>query len=507
MAQRLFTTGQMADLLGTNDGAVGHWIQKGWMPFRRLPDGSVRISEKDLIVFLKDRGVDISEIMAKVADSEPEQAIAEAPPEAPEAVEESAPVGAPSPEPDAPEAPREDYPLTAASPPEADPAAQVADAILCDAVAKNVSDIHLGCQPDGLSLRVRIDGVMHDRANFKRRLPKALAPRLIEHFKTLAGLGPSRAVRPVTERFRHSVDGSEREFRLAVCPGVVGESLVIHLLDGDRPPGLSQLGFEPDDLSLVRRLLCQPCGMVLVSGLPGSGRGATLQAMLAGAHTPGRSVAVLERRTAVRLEGVHRCRANPEEGFTSADALRALADQDSDVIVVEQIADRASAAAAVAAGLDGRLVLASVLAGSPADAVAMMLESSPPWELAPLLLAVIAQQTVRRICPDCREQIGASEDLLAELGLRPADVEGPVYRGAGCDKCSQTGFAGRTGVFSLLHVDEAVAASLRGSGPGGNVDPSEVVAGMGTLAQAGLAKLRAGIVSLEELARALPRVT
>lgn len=543
MLERLFSTYQIADLLGASHGAVINWIEKGWLPVKHLPGKQVRISEKGLVRFLKERGIDMNAIMAKVAASEGQgsggmESMNASPSKGPDIplpdelrvdtaidatfpeaaavseedsvlkpllvkVESSAPEEFPSPQEPPSSGPAVDDEAAPAVAKPVDPAVQVADALLEDAAARRVSHIHLDSVPDGLSLRVRIDGVLYERANFKSRLPKELAPRLIAHFKGLAGLEAAETDRPQEGRFGFTVDGREMDLRLTTCPTVYGQRLVIHLLERDEGiSALPQLGFAKEDLSRLEVMLDGRCGLILVTGLPGSGRATTLRAMLAGIDAAGRSLIAVESSGETRIEGVSRI--SVDDGFTSAEALGGLGGQDADVIMVDDITDGSAMSAAVAAALAGRLVLAGLFARSTAVVLEMMLESAKRWPLASALLGVISQRTVRRICPECRREVTPTADLLDRLNIRADDVNFPICRGDGCDACSRTGYSGRTGLFSLLPADGAVAAAMRSGAGADEIEIAAERAGMKSLRRAGLDKVRAGITSLEEIARVLP---
>ncbi len=534
MLERLFNTRQIADLLGANEAAVVDWIKKGWLPVRDMPGEQVRISEKGLVQFLRNRGIDMEAIIAGVASDASGEQLPETVSPSPRVIspEESRPL---SPE----EPPREGRPQGTLAPEEtfasqrdrvlpvavteeiehseshqADPADQVADAVLRDAVTKRVSHIHLDSCRDELSLRVRIDGLLHDKPNFKSHLPKGLGPRLVAHLKNLAGLEVTEVARPQAGSFRHDINGVQEDFHLATHPTVHGERLVICVPPRVKDaPALDGIGLGEYDLSSLRAMLDEPCGLILVAGLPGSGRATTLRAMLAEVNTTDKDVVALESRSEFPLEGVSRCRVNGEKGFTTvADVLRSARDQDVDVILIDDIPDRAAAVGAIEAVIDGKLVLAGVFAaGNSAVAMQMMLESAQSWTLASALLTVINLRTVRKICPKCRKMV--TEPTFS--GISPAERLSEVkhclrhhvlYRGAGCDECSQTGYAGRTGLFSLLHIDGHVAAMLRNGADAGQIISSAEEAGMDTLYHAGLKKVRDGITSLEELSRVFPHI-
>ncbi len=390
MLERLFSTYQIADLFGISEAAVADWVRKGWLPVRDMPGQQVRISEKGLVQFLKDRGIDMEAIMAKVATDEAGKQLPETVPPSTVAVppEESSPPPPEEPLPVPPAVVAEEVEHSESQP--VDPAAQLAEAVLQDAVARGVSHIHLDSCRDGLSLRVRIDGVLHDKPNFGSRLPSGLGPRLIVHLKTLAGLNVTETACSQTGRFRCNVKGCDVDFRLATCPTVHGERLVIHIPGREEGTlALSQIGLGDDDLSLLRCLLAEPCGLIIVADPSGSPKATMLRAMLAEVNTPCRDIIALESRGEIRIEGVSRCRVDRDKGFTAADALPASRDQDVDVIMLDDIPDRSTAAVTVEAAQDGTLVLAGIFARNPADAMEMMLESAKPWALASALLAVI----------------------------------------------------------------------------------------------------------------------
>ncbi|MCK4624916.1 MAG: Flp pilus assembly complex ATPase component TadA, partial [Phycisphaerae bacterium] len=321
MLERLFNTHQIADLLGTNEAAVNDWIKRGWLPVRDSPGQQVRISEKGLVQFLKNRGIDLEAIITNVAPDDPQEPLPETvSPEEPlaprpfdgaqgrrqgreqgrTAAHPAEPISPPS-----EESPRTERPQVAPAPQtdrvppdevveevehleshQADPAAQVADALLRNAAVKRVSHIHLDSFRDELSLRVRIDGLLHDKPNFKSRLPKGLGPRLVAHLKNLAGLEVGEVAHPKTGSFHFDINGVQEDFRLATHPTLHGERLVIHVpARGQDAPTLDGIGLGENDLSSLRAMLAEPCGLILVAGLPGSGPATTLRAMLAEVDT------------------------------------------------------------------------------------------------------------------------------------------------------------------------------------------------------------------------------
>lgn len=512
MPERMYSTYQVADLLGATPSEVGEWIRKQWLPVKHYADGPARISETGLIQFLKQRGVDIEAVMAKVVVREAQSerdweevhegqvvpASAVGPP-----LLEALPAAGPSDAADT--AKSAEAPKPADGPSPADAAARVAEAIMKDAAARHASHIHLEFGRNGLALRLRIDGVLHDKLNFSRRLPRALGPWVVERFVELAGADPAQRQRPQAGSFFHSVDGREIDFHISACPTLHGEKLLVRLLERRRAlPDLAQLGLDAPDQRSIQRVLAEPAGLILVAGPPRSGTTTTLLAMLETLVSPERNVVAVEDSAALEVEGlVQSC---PAGDFTFAEAVQASAAQDADAIMVGGIVEPGVARAAVKAAAGGRLVLGAMRAHSaPASAGALLAMGVGPELLSSVLLAVIAQRLLRKLCDDCKCRADPPKKLLEELALRPRELGSATYAARGCPRCSKTGYSGRTGVFSVLEMDQAISALLRGGADVGTMERAALRHGMKPLRQAALEKVRAGVTSLEEVARILVR--
>ncbi len=552
MTERLFTVYQVADLLGAVPGEVMGWIDRGWLHARRTSNEPLRVSESSLIEFLKDRGIDIEKIMARAVLSEnnpprdviplprellnpmsaprtadampidapasprpqlestPLTAPAPQPPLQAPATPQQAEVAAPAPAPAAAEpapqgSPQESHEPSAAQPPQ-DPAVlaarQVVQAILKDAVNRRATAIHLDC-PDGQpALRLRIDGVMIDKTNFRARLPKNVAPLLGSQLLELAA--PAEPAAPVVRgSFTQTFDEREVRFDLVAVPTAQGRRIVLHVGDPRRQdPAFSELGLGEKDEAIFRDLLAQRSGLIVLTGTPGSGAGTSLLAMLARAAGKLRSGGMVQRKADVALAGVNHVPLDAA-GLSFAAATEALALQDTDVIALQEIREPAAAQAAFAAALDGRLVLGRLFSRTAPVAAAMLATMGcAGWPLSQSLLAVVAQVTVRRLCPSCRKEVEAAE-LPERLGLSPQDVAFPTFIAQGCSQCGQTGYNGRTGIFSVLRVDERVAAAVRADADAVAIERAAATGDFKTLLASGLEKVRNGITTLAELGRAL----
>jgi type II secretory ATPase GspE/PulE/Tfp pilus assembly ATPase PilB-like protein len=383
----------------------------------------------------------------------------------------------------------------AALPPATDPV----EALCREAVTGRFSHVHLEPRGDGLAVRVRRDGVLHDAADLDLPVPATLPPEAAGQLKALARVGD----RPVGEgRFRRTVGGQEVQFTLSVRPTAAGQKLVLAAADR-RPPAaaLAALGLEPQQAQALRRLLSEPCGLILLAGPPGGGRRTVARAMLAEIGGGGRDVACLDRRRQTPLEGA--CHSTPEQmALRPAEALAALARQDADVISADDVPDAATASAAAEAARDGRLVLASLFAPGAAAAVDMMQEAVEPWPLGIVLRAVIAVRTVRVLCQACRTEGPPTAAALGRLGLT-AEQAGAAFRAGGCAQCRRTGYNGTAALVSLLVVGGGLGRLIRQGAAADHIVRAAAGEGAETLRQVGLRKAREGLTSLEELARVL----
>ena len=574
MPERLYSTQQVASLLGSTPTTVTDWIQRGWLPSQRLPDGSQRVSESGLVRFLKDRGVNLAEVMARsilddLAEPTPEgpspaaeatppppatprrseagpplprvawvepapparTAVAGDPPEPPAprtAAEPPTPRAAaepdaPEPRPDIPAAEREpEAPVRPPSPdhrpaggPEAPPlrpaapadgtAAQLAEAILDDAVRRRAGAIHLEPQPDGLALRIRIDGMLHQKPSFKERLPQGAEAGLVARLKARAGLDVSECSRPQAGRFRERFEGRDVEFRLATYPTICGEKVVLRILDHGAPlPTLDTLGFSADDLAAVGHALAERSGLVVVIGPPRTSRRTTLRAMIAALSSPERSIVAIEDSIDVEIPEVAHTQVDRGTPNAYAEAVRALAGQDADIVMVGEIRDRETARAAVDAAAAGCLVLAAMPGRSETpDPTVLLAAGVEPMALATTLLAFIVQRSARRLCDHCKVTAAPNAGLLRALGYTGEVGALAVYKARGCPRCSSIGYAGRVGFFSVLRADERTSRLIL-AGADERAWAEALARGVRQdLRGAALDKVRRGVTSLEEAARVL----
>jgi type II secretory ATPase GspE/PulE/Tfp pilus assembly ATPase PilB-like protein len=341
-----------------------------------------------------------------------------------------------------------------------EPVVQVVNAILAEAVRAGASDVHVESVAEGLRVRLRLDGVLHDTQQLGRGFQAGVLSRL----KTLAGLDIAERRLPQDGRARVRAGEREIDIRVSTLPALHGESIVLRLLDGGggvSTRGIGELGIAPESHVRLSRMLARSSGLVLVTGPTGSGKTTTLYAALAERSTPGVKVVTVEDPVEYRLDGVVQLPVNPKAGFGFPGALRAILRHDPDVILVGEMRDAETAEIAVQAALTGHLVLSTLHTTDATGALARLVEMGVPrYLVAATLHGVLAQRLVRTVCEAC----GAWRDLRVEErallhgagGANGAPALTRVREGAGCGACAGTGFRGRAAIAELLPVDETL---------------------------------------------------
>jgi general secretion pathway protein E len=340
-----------------------------------------------------------------------------------------------------------------------EPVIQVVNAMLAEASRAGASDVHVESRPDGLRVRMRLDGVLRDAQQLGADFRTAVISRL----KVLAGLDIAERRLPQDGRARVRVGDRELDVRISTLPALHGESVVLRLLDGghaDQPSSLETLGLSADVLSRWRALLQRASGLLLVSGPTGSGKTTTLYAALRERSTPGVKVVTVEDPVEYRLDGIVQLPVNTRAGFGFPNALRAILRHDPDVILVGEMRDAETADIAVQAALTGHLVLSTVHTTDATAALARLQEMGvPPYLLSATLQGVLAQRLVRRVCASC----GVWRPLTEQERARVAESGVPVTQvrdGAGCTPCAGTGFRGRVAIAELLVLDDALRSAF-----------------------------------------------
>lgn len=383
--------------------------------------------------------------------------------------------------------------------------ADLADQVVRSAIAGGASDIHVEPAEEGLSIRHRLDGVVHDAV----MLPPEVRDALAERLKEMAGMDAAERRRPQEGRIRgRGPDGGDVDFRVAALPTLFGEKIVLRpLAPRERVPALETLGLSAMAYERVGRLLGCRHGLILVAGPQGSGRSTTLAAALALLEREKPSVATVEDPIEYRIAGIAQTQVDVRSGLTVARALHAILQQDPDVVMVGDIRDGETAQAAARAAT-GPLVL-SALDGDDAPAAAARLVDwgVDPAEAASVLRGVVAQRLVRRLCVHCRRRRAPAADVLRTLTVSAAESRGiEFYEPGGCDQCAFTGYRGRVGVYEVLEVTGGFASLVAAHAPVDRLREAALAGGMVTLAEDALSKVKDGTTSAAELLRVVTHV-
>ena len=380
------------------------------------------------------------------------------------------------------------------------PVVRAVNAIIARAAEARASDIHLEPSEDGLRVRFRIDGVLHDQESLPAHYRQAAASRI----KVMAGLNIAERRLPQDGRLRLAVRGHEIDLRVATSPGINGEAVVLRLLDrSNLSLDFAALGFDEAARARLMQVLTRPHGIVLVTGPTGSGKTTTLYAALAALNAPERKILTIEDPIEYRLAGVIQTQANPQIGLDFATALRSFLRQDPDVMMVGEIRDLETAQVAVQAALTGHTILSTLHTNSAPAAVTRLLDMGvEPFLITSTLNAVLAQRLVRRLCPHCRVPYRPEASVIASLG--PAAFPGGqprLWRAQGCAACDGAGYRGRLAVVEFLVMDDAVAQLVLARAEARQIQKAASAAGMRALFDDGVAKAAAGLTTLDEILR------
>ena len=333
------------------------------------------------------------------------------------------------------------------------PIIRLINAILSQAVRDQASDVHIETFEDRLSVRYRIDGVLAEVLSPKRML----APLLVSRLKVMAKLDIAEKRVPQDGRISVKIAGHAIDIRMSTMPSAHGERVVLRLLDTAAGQlQLSQLAMNEQVLSSFKKFLHSPHGIILVTGPTGSGKTTTLYAGLSPINEPSRNILTIEDPIEYMLPGVGQTQVNPKVDMTFARGLRAVLRQDPDVVMVGEIRDLETGEIAVQASLTGHLVLSTLHTNTAIGAIMRLKDMGvEPFLVSSSLLAVMSQRLVRLLCKGCKEAAEPTPTERELLGVAASD-QVTVCTAQGCKQCNYTGYRGRTGVYELIEIDDAL---------------------------------------------------
>jgi general secretion pathway protein E len=382
------------------------------------------------------------------------------------------------------------------------PVVRALNDLLERAVELRASDIHIEPFRAGLTVRMRVDGMLRAMP-----VPSGVPPQaLISRVKILAGLNIAERRLPQDGAARVRVSRSELDVRVATMPTQHGESAVIRLLPRDR--GLlemGRLGLSARDEAIMSRLLAMPHGMIVITGPTGSGKTTTLATMLSILNEPSRKILTIEDPVEYEIPGINQSQVKPSIGLSFAFAMRAFVRQDPDVIMVGEVRDAETAHIAIHAALTGHLVLTTLHTETAAAAVPRLIDLGiEGFLLKSTLRAVVAQRLVRVLCDRCKvpHRLTAADldkdPRFAVIGFQAGET---VHRASGCERCGGTGYRGRNGVFEILEMSDEVRKLIGAQTDSHIVDEAAIRGGMTTMLADAVAKCRAGMTTVPEVFR------
>lgn len=378
-------------------------------------------------------------------------------------------------------------------------AVKVLDHLVRRAVSMGASDIHVEPKRDSLRVRYRVDGVMVAQG----QIPIELAPSLTSRVKVLARMDMTERRLPQDGQFSLELPGHPLiHLRASTFPAIHGETLVMRVLLSHQVIELDKLGLSDADVERVERLADRPSGLVLVCGPTGSGKTSTLYSMIKVMKTSELSIVTLEDPIEVEFADITQGQTNPRQGFTFAAGLRAILRQDPDVILVGEMRDPETAQIALQASLTGHLVLSTLHTSDAVETVARLVDlGAESWIVANALIAVVAQRLVRRLCEECAETYDLDHDITGDDERVLIEKGTALKRAVGCPACHQTGYRGRTGLFEVLELDDDLRDLIKGRAGKRAYRDAVRKAGLIPLREAGLARVKAGVTSLDEVLR------
>lgn len=382
------------------------------------------------------------------------------------------------------------------------PAVRLVSEVIQVAMARRASDIHIEPRSSDTVVRMRVDGVLHDH----QLIPRNLQNSLVSRVKILADMDISERRNPQDGRFMVSIGNRQLDLRVSTLPTQYGEKVVIRLLETSAPlSSFADLGMPPDVSRGLTELLAAPQGMILVTGPTGSGKSTTLYSALHKLRQSTVNIVTVEDPVEYVLQGINQVHVNAKAGLTFVTCLRSILRQDPNIIMVGEIRDRETAEIAMKASQTGHLVLSTLHTNDSVSAIVRLLDLGiPGYLISSSVTGILAQRLVRMLC-SCRSLQPATPEFkarLVQLGLSEPPVTMAVA--VGCDKCDQTGYSGRIGLYELLPIDDTVRAIVRINANIDQIRETARIHGMRLMQEDALEKILDGATTLDEVLRVVP---
>lgn len=381
------------------------------------------------------------------------------------------------------------------------PVIKILNTLLEYAHAERASDIHIETLENEILIRFRVDGVLRDIIN----LPRKIQPAIIARIKILSSLKIDEHRIPQDGRFKFQIDLQFIALRVSVIPGFYAENIVLRLLaESARPKSLEELGLSHKNLSLVKKSITEPHGMILVTGPTGSGKTTTLYSILNILNTSKVKICTIEDPIEYGITRVSQIQVNKQTGLSFAKGLRSLLRHDPDIIMVGEIRDEETANIAIHSALTGHLVLSTLHTNDAPSTIPRFLDmGAEGYLVSSTINVIIAQRLVRKICQTCISEYQPPKEIIQSLAnqLGTQQLNQKFYQGKGCEECGHSGYKGRIGIYEVLNIDDKVRDLTIKHSPAEAIRKVAISAGMTTILQDGVDKISSGITTLEEVLR------
>ena len=381
------------------------------------------------------------------------------------------------------------------------PIIKIVNGILIKSIKLGASDIHFEPYERTFRVRYRIDGVLRRDMSLPIQIKNAMTSRL----KIMAKLDIAEKRLPQDGRIKLRMGkGGEMDFRVSSIPTLFGEKIVLRLLDKSALQlDMTKLGFEESSLADLKAAVHKPVGMILVTGPTGSGKTTTLYSALSELNKETDNIITAEDPVEYNFMGINQVQMHEEIGLTFASSLRSFLRQDPDIIMVGEIRDFETAQIAVQAALTGHLVLSTVHTNDAPGTINRLIDMGiEPFLISSAIILILAQRLIRKVCMDCREPIKVHPQLLIDLGIPPDEVKSfEVYKGKGCSICNNTGYKGRLGLYEVMPMKEEIKELVLSRASSSEIKKEAIRLGMKTLRQSGIAKIKDGVTTIEEVLR------
>lgn len=381
------------------------------------------------------------------------------------------------------------------------PIIRLVSLIIHDAIKVRASDIHIEPFENELKVRYRIDGILQDVES----PPAQSCAAVISRVKIMAKLDIAERRLPQDGRIKLKVEDRDVDLRVSTIPTMHGESVVMRLLINDNIiQDFDSLGLIGKPVDEFLHCLAQPHGVLLVTGPTGSGKTTTLYTALGRLNTPGRKILTVEDPVEYQLEGINQIQVKSAIGLTFAGALRSIVRQDPDVIMIGEMRDLETAQIAIQSALTGHMVLSTLHTNDAPSSITRLLDMGiEDYLITSSVIGILAQRLVRKLCGECKQSFIASDDLINELKLRKYQPEGEVQltKPVGCEKCNQSGYAGRVSIVQMMIMTEAIRKLVMQHADASVIQAETEKQGMATMLEDGIHKALKGMTTIEEIIR------